>query len=99
MRKRKEKSILLKLDFQKAYDTVIWSFLDSVLEAMGFGSKWRKWISYCLSATFVSAIVNGSPCPPFKMHRGLQQRDLLSLFLFLLVIEIFNKLVSKAKEL
>lgn len=34
--------VLLKLDFQKAYDMVNWDFLDHVLEIMGFGSNWRK---------------------------------------------------------
>ena len=97
-RKRKEKSILLKLNFQKAYDMVRWSFVNSILEVMGFSSKLRKWISYCLSSTFVPIIVNGSLCPPFKMHRGRRQGDPLSPFLFVSITEVFNRLVSKAKS-
>ncbi|KAK3199335.1 hypothetical protein Dsin_022750 [Dipteronia sinensis] len=34
--------ILVKLDFEKAYDTVDHAFLDVTLENMGFGSKWRS---------------------------------------------------------
>ena len=42
LKKSKVSAIMLKLDFQKAYDTVRWSFLDHILECMGFGSKWQS---------------------------------------------------------
>lgn len=35
------------LDFQKAYDNVDLSFLDYVLERMGFGDHWRNWMCAC----------------------------------------------------
>lgn len=98
VRKKQSKSIRLKLDFRKAYDTVRWSFIDYVLEAMGFGSKWRKWISCCLSSTSMSITVNGSPCHPFKMHRSLRQGDPLFPFLFVLVIEVFNNMFQKQRS-
>ena len=33
------------------------------------------------------------------MHKGLRQGDPLSLFMFVLVMEVFNRMVSKAIEL
>lgn len=35
-KKNKKEVVLLKLDFQKAYDTISWSFMDYLLEVMGF---------------------------------------------------------------
>lgn len=43
-------------------------------------------------------MVNGSPSAPFKMERGLRQRDPLSPFLFVLAKEAFNQLMKTAAE-
>jgi len=39
LKKKKKQGVLLKLDFQKAVDTIDWESLDLVLEEMGFGCK------------------------------------------------------------
>ena len=38
-RSSKKKGIVFKIDFEKAYDRVEWSFLDFVIEKKGFGSS------------------------------------------------------------
>lgn len=38
-KKNKIKGIVLKLDFKKAYDSINWGFLFSMLSNFGFGSK------------------------------------------------------------
>ena len=49
LKKIRTSAVMLKLDFQKAYNTVKWEFLDYVMERMGFGRKWRDWIMQCVS--------------------------------------------------
>ncbi|KAL7607598.1 hypothetical protein Lser_V15G19622 [Lactuca serriola] len=86
--KRVRKKILLfKVDFDKALDSVNWQYLDSVLEQMGFGNKWRMWIRGSLSSSRASVIINGSPTKEFPISRGVRQGDPLSSYLFIIAME------------
>jgi len=98
LKKKKKQGTLLKLDFEKAYDTISWESLDMVLTEMGFGIKWRKWIASCITTSRISIIFNGCPCKPFRMGRGLRQGDPLSPFLFVLVTEVLNRVMIRAAE-
>ena len=77
-KKKKIPSTLIKLDFQKAYDSVNWAFLKMVMEKIGFGRKWIRWIMNCVTSTSLSILLNGSPLKPLKMEKGLRQGDPLS---------------------
>nr|KYP49446.1 Transposon TX1 uncharacterized [Cajanus cajan] len=44
-----ESCLFFKVDFEKAYDSVNWGFLQLVMERMGFPLQWRRWIAECLS--------------------------------------------------
>ncbi|KAK3204962.1 hypothetical protein Dsin_019008 [Dipteronia sinensis] len=91
--------LVVKIDFQKAYDSVDHVFLDSMLEGMGFGTKWRKWILDSISTPLLLVLVNGSPKNQFGMERGLRQGDPLSPFLFNIVSEGLNCILLKGAEL
>ncbi|KAK3222107.1 hypothetical protein Dsin_009132 [Dipteronia sinensis] len=95
----KEGGLLVKLDFEKAYDSVDHTFLDSLLEGMGFGCKWRQWMSSCISSPMFSVFVNGSPTQQFSLQRCLCQGDPLSPFLFNIVIKPLNRMFQKAFNL
>ncbi|GKV32081.1 hypothetical protein SLEP1_g40712 [Rubroshorea leprosula] len=49
-KRRRIKSFLFKVDFEKAYDKVSWDFVDYMLMKTGFTVKWRKWIRECLQS-------------------------------------------------
>ncbi|KAK9058221.1 hypothetical protein SSX86_023061 [Deinandra increscens subsp. villosa] len=84
---KKKPLLLFKIDFAKAYDTVSWDYLDTMLHFMGFGDKWRSWVRACLSSTRASILINGSPSAEFNIGRGLRQGDPMAPFLFILVME------------
>ncbi|PNX89322.1 cysteine-rich receptor-like protein kinase, partial [Trifolium pratense] len=72
-RKSKKELMLFKVDFEKAYDSVDWSYLDKVMERMSFPTLWRKWIKECVGTATASILVNGSPTDEFPLERGLRQ--------------------------
>ena len=41
---RKAPTVVLKLDFAKAFDSVDWAGLMSVMEVRGFPMLWRDWM-------------------------------------------------------
>nr|GEV37893.1 cysteine-rich receptor-like protein kinase [Tanacetum cinerariifolium] len=99
---KKKQALIFKVDFEKAYDSVRWDFLDEILKKFWFGDKWCKWIMSCLRSSRGSIIVNGSPTEEFQFGKGLKQGDPLSPFLFILVMESlhlsFQRIVDAGVE-
>ncbi|GJV56777.1 RNA-directed DNA polymerase, eukaryota [Tanacetum coccineum] len=91
-------TMIFKVDFEKAFDSVRWDFLVDVLKKFGFGDHWCNWIKSCLCSSRGSILVNGSPTSEFQFQKGLKQGDPLSPFLFILVMESlhlsFQKVVN-----
>ncbi|KAL4360722.1 hypothetical protein GQ457_04G018500 [Hibiscus cannabinus] len=99
VRKSGNSCVVFKADFQKAYDTVEWSFLDLMMHKFGFGKKWRDWIMACVSTASISVLVNGTPTKRFRISRGLRQGCPLSPMLFNLVAEGLSSVLRRATEI
>ena len=56
IKKKKEKGLIFKVDFEKAYDSINWSFIIDIMKRMGFRSKWCKWIEICLKSATMSIL-------------------------------------------
>lgn len=86
-KKTKRKVFLFKVDFEKAFESLNWDFLDSIMEQMNFRWKWMRWIRGYLGSIRASILINGAPMKEFNIKRGLRQGDPLAHFLFIIAIE------------
>jgi hypothetical protein len=50
--------VILKLNFEKAYDKVNWNFLQQTLRIKGFSEKWCHWINQIVCKGSVGVKVN-----------------------------------------
>ena len=96
-KKGKKGSIALKLDISKAYDRVEWSFLQGIMQRMGFPEGWIKRVMGCVTTSTFSILINGKPFGNIHPSRGIRQGDPLSPYLFLLCAEGFTFLLEKAQ--
>ncbi|KAJ0565135.1 hypothetical protein HanIR_Chr06g0259261 [Helianthus annuus] len=65
---------------------------------MGFPDRWCRWIYGILESARASVLVNGAPTIDFHRHKGMRQCDLISSFLFLIVMEALSCMFDKAVE-
>jgi hypothetical protein len=65
------KGIVLKLDYEKAYDRVSWQFLEEMLTSKGFGQRWTSCVLRLVRGGSISIKVNDENSPYFKLAKAL----------------------------
>lgn len=81
---------MVKVDIRKAYDSLKWSFLQKVMEELGFPNQYIQWVMVCVRTLSFSILVNGYPTPPFAAAKGLRQGSLQP-YLFAIGMEYLTR--------
>ena len=87
--------LILSIDFEKAFDTVSWKFIDKILTYFNFGPAIKSWIHLFQNDSESCIIQNGFMSDFFKLKRGCRQGDPISIYIFILCAEILGKMIRK----
>ena len=96
---QKRKGILLLIDFEKAFDSVAWSFMEKCLSFYNFKDDIKSWIKTFYMNIKSTVIVNNKPTPWFSIERGCRQGDPISPYIFLLCGEILAHMIRQNDEI
>ena len=92
--------LLLFLDFEKAFDTLEWSFIQKNTSiSFGFGPSIVQWFKTFYNNTESCILNNGWASNFFLVHRGVRQGCPLSPYLFILSAEILAKAIRKCADI
>jgi hypothetical protein len=80
----KREIVILKLNFEKAFDLVEHDIVFEMLKVKGLPDKWIKWVQDLLSSATTSVLLNGTASKEIVCKRGVRHGDPLSPFPFAL---------------
>lgn len=95
----KEKTILIFLDAEKAFDRVSWQFLRNLLRKIGVGKWCLEKMSALYSNLTATININGKKSPKFNIQNGTRQGCPLSPTLFNLYMDSLIRHINQNKEI
>ncbi|KAL0012214.1 hypothetical protein SO802_007322 [Lithocarpus litseifolius] len=88
----------LKIDLEKAYDKLEWSFTRSMLSRFNLPNNLIEIIMSCITTVTTSILFNGGSLEPFSPTRGIRQGDPLFPYIFIMCMEYLGQLIQEKCE-
>ena len=91
--------MMLFIDFEKAFDSINWTFMLQALHKLNFGPVFIKWIKIIYTNISSCIINNGKTSQYFSVSRGVRQGDPLSSYLFIIVVEFLANKIRRNHDI
>jgi hypothetical protein len=91
--------VILKLDFEKAFDLVEFSIVLDMLRAKGFPAKWILWVESLVNSATTSVLLNGTTGKDFMCKRCVRQGDPLYPILFAIAAGLIQCTINHEYQL
>ena len=88
-------NMAIKVDLEKAYDKLKWSFIRETLLKANIHRDLVRLIMSCVSTTSTFVLFNEGKLEAFYPSRGIHQGDLLSPYIFILCMEVLGQLIEE----
>ena len=88
---------IISLDFEKAFDSLNWDFMLTIMSKYGFGDFFSRWIKILYNDPLLLIKNNGWLSKEIPMLRGIRQGCPLSALLFILSVECLSIKLRESK--
>lgn len=88
--KSSKRSLILKIDIEKAFDHLEWSFVYQTLLFFKFPPKITNLIMSCITTSRIAILVNSTKTDYFSPSRGIRQGGPISPYIFILCMELLS---------
>jgi hypothetical protein len=96
---QKKASLILLIDFRKAFDSIDHKFITTVLTELGFKKDIVKWISIFFDSREAYILLGGHLSKKILLEQGVPQGDVISPYIFIIAVEILLIKVTYTKNL
>lgn len=97
-KKSNKPGLLLFIDFEKAFDSLDWTFIEKCLKKFGFKDNFCKWIQIIYTEPKAFLKVNGFFSETINIQRGIRQGCPISCLVFILCTEFLSAYLNQATE-
>lgn len=94
--KGKKGSMIIKIDLEKAFDRLEWSFIRDSLFYFNFPPNLSKVIMSCITTSSIAILINGTKTDFFEPSRGIRQGDPISPYIFIICMERLSRMIDEA---
>lgn len=88
----------VKIDLEKAYDSLEWSFIRGMLRRYNLPDNLIELIMSCISTVSTSLLFNVGNLDSFCPSRGIKQGDPISPYIFILCMDFLGQLIQEKCE-